>query len=93
MDEFCASLDRVMARVVAYLFQRVARKLGKTVMVATTHDDLSEDFQPDIQVRKGFEGNVEIIENEVKPKQCSILEKVRIEKGSREDYEKLKRFH
>jgi N-acetylglutamate synthase-like GNAT family acetyltransferase len=82
-----------MARVVAYLFQRVARKLGKTVMVATTHDDLLEDFQPDIQVRKGFEGDVEIIENEVKPKQCSILEKVRIEKGSREDYEKLKRFH
>ena len=26
-------------------------------------------------------------------KRCSILDKVRIEKGSREDYEKLKRFH
>jgi len=93
VDEFCGSLDRVMARVVAYLFQKVARKLGKTVVVATTHDDLFEDFQPDILVRKGFEGDVEIIRNEVKPKRCSIFEKVRIEKGSREDYEKLKRFH
>ena len=93
VDEFCASLDRVMARVVAYLFQKVARKLGKTVVVATTHDDLFEDFQPDILVRKGFEGDVEIVKNEVKPKRCCILEKVHIEKGSREDYEKLKRFH
>ncbi|MCJ7761825.1 AbrB/MazE/SpoVT family DNA-binding domain-containing protein [Candidatus Bathyarchaeota archaeon] len=84
---------RVMARVVAYLFQKVARKLGKTVVVATTHDDLFEDFQPDVLVRKGFEGDVEVVKNEVKPKRCSILEKVRIEKGSREDYEKLKLFH
>ena len=93
VDEFCASLDRVMARVVAYLFQKVARKLGKTVVVATTHDDLLEDFQPEILVRKGFEGDVEIVRNEVEPKRCSILEKVRIEKGDREDYERLKRFH
>jgi ABC-type transport system involved in cytochrome c biogenesis ATPase subunit/GNAT superfamily N-acetyltransferase len=93
VDEFCASLDRVMARVVAYLFQKVARKLGRTVVVATTHDDLLEDFQPDIVVRKGFEGDVEVIRDEVKPQRCSILEKVRVEKGSLEDYEKLERFH
>ena len=93
VDEFCVSLDRVMARVVAYLFQKVARKLGKTVIVASAHEDLIEDFQPDIIVRKGFEGDVEVVRNEVKPKPCSICENVRIEKGSVEDYEKLKRFH
>lgn len=93
VDEFCASLDRVMAKVVAYLFQKVARKLGKTVVVATAHDDLFEDFQPDVLVRKEFEGDVKIFKKEGKPKHCSILEKVHIEKGSREDYEKLKRFH
>jgi ABC-type transport system involved in cytochrome c biogenesis ATPase subunit/N-acetylglutamate synthase-like GNAT family acetyltransferase len=93
VDEFCASLDRVMARVVAFLFQKVARKLGKTVVVATTHDDLIGDFQPDIVVRKGFEGDVEVVRNEVERKPCSICTDVRIEKGSIEDYEKLKRFH
>jgi N-acetylglutamate synthase-like GNAT family acetyltransferase len=93
VDEFCASLDRVMARVVAYLFQKVARKLGKTVVVATTHDDLIGDFQPEIVVRKGFEGDVEVVRNEVEPKACSICTDARIEKGSTEDYEKLKRFH
>jgi len=75
------------------LFQKVARKLGKTVIVASAHDDLVEDFQPDIVVKKGFEGNVAVVRNEVKAKQCSICENVRIEKGSIEDYEKLKRFH
>lgn len=93
VDEFCASLDRVMARVVAFLFQKVSRKLGKTVVVATAHDDLLEDFQPDIVVRKGFEGDVEVVRSTIEPKRCSICADVRVEKGSLEDYENLKRFH
>jgi len=39
VDEFCATLDRVMARVIAFLLQKVARKCGKTVVVASTHSD------------------------------------------------------
>lgn len=93
VDEFCASLDRVMARIIAYLFQKVARRLGKTVVVATTHEDLVEDFQPDILVEKGFEGDVKAVRNEVHSGPCSIFERVRVEKGSIEDYERLKRFH
>ncbi|MGD0495572.1 MAG: ParB N-terminal domain-containing protein [Candidatus Bathyarchaeia archaeon] len=93
VDEFCASLDRVMARVVAFLFQKVARRLGKTVVVATTHEDLIDDFQPDVVVRKGFEDEIDVVRNAVGPKKCSILKNMRVEKGSLEDYEKLKRFH
>jgi len=93
VDEFCVSLDRVMARVVAFLFQKLARKLGKTVVVATAHEDLTDDFQPDVLVRKGFEEEIHIAKNAVESKKCSILSNVKIEEGSREDYEKLKRFH
>jgi ABC-type transport system involved in cytochrome c biogenesis ATPase subunit/N-acetylglutamate synthase-like GNAT family acetyltransferase len=93
VDEFCTSLDRTMARVVAFLFQKVARRLGKTVVVASAHDDLIGDFQPDIVVRKGFEGDVEVVRNGVEPKPCSICGDMRIERGSIEDYGKLKRFH
>lgn len=93
VDEFCATLDRVMARIVAYLFQKVARRLGKTVVVGTTHRDVVEDFQPDILVEKGFERDVKVVRNELEPKRCSLYDKVRIEKGSVEDYERLKRFH
>ena len=93
VDEFCASLDRVMAKVVAYSFQKLARKLGKTVVVATTHEDLSDDFQPDITVRKGFEGEVTVDRRDFEAKPCSLLGAMRLEEGSFEDYEKLKRFH
>jgi ABC-type transport system involved in cytochrome c biogenesis ATPase subunit len=93
VDEFCASLDRVITRVVAFLFQKVARRLGKTVVVATTHEDLIDDFQPDVVVMKGFEDDVDVGRNAVEPRKCSILRDMHVEKGSIEDYEKLKRFH
>ena len=93
LDEFCASLDRVMAKVVAYSLQKIARKLGKTVVVATTHEDLLDDFQPDITVRKGFEGEVTVDRQNFTIKPCSLLDAIRVEEGNFEDYEKLKRFH
>jgi len=93
IDEFCATLDRVMARIIAYLIQKVARKYGKTVVVATTHRDLVEDFQPDVLIEKGFERDTRVTSNDFSPKQCSIYGDVYIEKGSVEDYSKLSRFH
>ena len=93
LDEFCATLDRVMAKIISHLVQKVARKLGKTVVVATTHEDLIDDFQPNIVVRKGFEHDIEVVRNAVEPKKCSILKNIRVEKGGPEDYETLKRFH
>lgn len=93
VDEFCACLDRTMAKVVAFLLQRLARKLGKTVVVATTHEDLLDDFQPDIVVRKGVEGEVSVERRAFEGKSCSLWDKIRVEEGSFEDYKKLKGFH
>jgi ABC-type transport system involved in cytochrome c biogenesis ATPase subunit/N-acetylglutamate synthase-like GNAT family acetyltransferase len=93
IDEFCAALDRVMARIIAYLIQKTARKLGKTLIVATTHSDLLEDFQPDILVEKGFEKDVKVANADFKPAKCSVFEDVLVEKGSIEDYHMLSRFH
>lgn len=93
IDEFCATLDRVMACIIAFLIQRVSRKKGKTVVVATTHRDLVEDFQPDVVVEKGFENDVEVTNNLQKSQRCSIYENISVEKGSIEDYNKLSRFH
>ena len=93
IDEFCATLDRVMAHIIAYLIQKVARRLGKTVVVATTHRDLLEDFQPDIVVEKGFENEVRAVSKEIAPEKCSIFKNVSIQKGIIEDYNKLSRFH
>lgn len=64
-DEFMAVLDRTAARVIAFTTQKVARRVGATVMVATTHTDLVEDLGPDLVIEKRFREKVRIeaIEN------------------------------
>lgn len=60
-DEFGAVLDRVTARVVAYNMAKVARREGKTFMVATTHSDMVEELAPDVFIRKMFREKVDVI--------------------------------
>jgi ABC-type lipoprotein export system ATPase subunit len=93
VDEFCATLDRVMARVVAFLLQKVARRMRKTVVIASTHSDFLDDFQPDVLVRKGYERDVEVTEFSNRLERCTIYNDVQVKKGCIEDYHKLSRFH
>ena len=93
IDEFCATIDRVMARILAYLIQKVARKHGKTVVVGTTHRDILEDFRTDIVIEKGFERDVGVTKNDFTSKRCSVYRNVCIKKATSEDYAKLSRFH
>lgn len=60
-DEFGAVLDRTTAKVVAYNMAKVARREGKTFMVATTHSDMIEELAPDLFVEKMFREKVKII--------------------------------
>lgn len=57
-DEFCAVLDRETARVVSFNVQRTARKLGATVVVATTHTDLVDDLKPSLIIEKYYKAKV-----------------------------------
>lgn len=59
-DEFGAVLDRVTAQVVASNLQRAARKVGATVMVATTHEDLKNALRPDMQITKHYKERVKV---------------------------------
>ncbi|WLR90984.1 ABC transporter [Shinella zoogloeoides] len=59
-DEFGAVLDRVTAKIVAFNIQKVARRLGKTFMVATTHTDLGEELGPDLTITKRFREKVDV---------------------------------
>lgn len=50
-DEFCTNLDPVTANVVAYNVQRIARKLGITLIAATPHcTDFILSLYPDVVV-------------------------------------------
>ena len=95
-DEFCSLLDRETAKIVAYNVQKMARKLGKGVFVATCHTDLLEDLKPNIHIHKRFgkEVNVQYYNpSRDFDSECSILKQIRIEPGSRRDYLKLAEFH
>lgn len=59
-DEFGAVLDRTTAKLVAFSMQKVARRMNKTFMVATTHDDLAEELGPSLTITKRFREKVEI---------------------------------
>jgi uncharacterized protein len=59
-DEFGAVLDRVTAKCVAFNMQKVARAMGKTLIVATTHTDLAEELAPSLKITKRFREKIEI---------------------------------
>lgn len=61
-DEFGAVLDRVTAKCVAFNMQKVARALGKTLIIATTHTDLVDELGASLKVTKRFREKVEIEE-------------------------------
>jgi ABC-type lipoprotein export system ATPase subunit/GNAT superfamily N-acetyltransferase len=95
-DEFCAVLDRVTAKVVSHCVQKVARKLGRTLIVSTTHEDLLEDLKPDLWIRKGFGDSVTktIFPPNSFPQGCSILKDMKISVcESKKEIEPLEQFH
>ena len=76
-DEFCSTLDRDTARVVAFCTQKLARKLGKGLMVATCHTDLIEDLGPSVLILKDLGPGVEVRYGPNEPvKECSLLREV-----------------
>jgi len=93
-DEFCATLDRNTAKIVAFNVQKLARQQGRAVLVATTHTDLAEDLKPSVRVHKRFgrEIVVRYFPNKMN-ESCSLVKEVRVEEGTRKDYEKLACFH
>jgi ABC-type ATPase with predicted acetyltransferase domain len=59
-DELGAVLDRVTAKAVAFNIAKVARRAGKTFIVATTHTDLKEEMAPNLTVTKRFRERVDM---------------------------------
>lgn len=60
-DEFLAVLDRVTAKVLAFNLQKIARKVGATVIVATTHTDMVDDLAPNLYIEKKYREKIHIV--------------------------------
>lgn len=60
-DEFLAVLDRATAKVIAFNLQKVARTVGATVLVATTHSDMVKDLAPNLYIDKRYREKIKIV--------------------------------
>ncbi|MDH7564709.1 MAG: ATP-binding cassette domain-containing protein [Candidatus Bathyarchaeota archaeon] len=93
-DEFCSTLDRDTAKIVAYNLQKTARQHHKAAIVATTHTDLKQDLAPNTHIHKHFGKEITIKHYPNKPPtQCSLTRQMHIETGTYTDYKKLAAFH
>jgi ABC-type ATPase with predicted acetyltransferase domain len=93
-DEFCSTLDRDTAKIVAFNAQKLARALRKGLIVATCNQDLFEDLGPTVYIVKYFGQEVKVrYFPSQPPKECSLVKEMKIVEGTIEDYKKLAHFH
>jgi ABC-type ATPase with predicted acetyltransferase domain len=59
-DEFCSNLDRISAAVIAYNVRRFAKRNKVTFFLASSHEDILADLQPDVMVVKHLSGEAEV---------------------------------
>ena len=70
-DEFAAHLDRTIAKVLAFNVRKLGSRTGTGFLLATTHDDLLDDLNPDLWVRCRGDGLIEAERREVKKKRSA----------------------
>ena len=60
-DEFCSNLDRITASVISYNVHKFARKNKVTFILASSHEDILLDLQPDTVIVKELSGPATVI--------------------------------
>lgn len=94
IDEFSSVLDRDTAKILAFNLQKLARRLGKAVIAATTHHDLLRDLAPNVHIHKRYGKEVTVrYYPKAKATGCTLTNRMAIKQGTREDYEALSDFH
>src|SRR5262249_8106213 len=67
-DEFAAVLDRTLAKVLAFNLRKLVSRTGIGALLATTHEDLTDDLNPNLHVRCLGDGHIEVERRDVKKK-------------------------
>jgi energy-coupling factor transporter ATP-binding protein EcfA2 len=91
-DEFTSALDRETAQVVAYTFQKAARRRGITLIVATAHSDLTDALAPDVLVHKNFGPTIRVTYPDLKPK-LDVWDRIEFVWAHPKDDGGLKRYY
>lgn len=70
-DEFSATLDRELAKVVACNIRRICDQSGIGFLFATTHRDFVDDLRPNLHVLCSLDGGIEVVSEKSKKKDIS----------------------
>jgi ABC-type lipoprotein export system ATPase subunit/GNAT superfamily N-acetyltransferase len=91
-DEFTATLERTLAKVVAFNVRKQVTRTGVGLLAATTHEDILDDLQPDLLVRCA-EGSIraERLAREGRP--ISFASELTIAEGTQADWQRFQRWH
>lgn len=101
-DEFSSSLDRTLAKVVAFNLRRLAEGSGIGFLLATTHEDILEDLAPSLHVRCRLDGRIDCRRSEETPaskparkkkRQISFTPDIEITTGTPRDWPYFARWH
>ena len=60
-DEFCSELDRITAAVISSRLRTFAKRSGTTFVLASSHQDIMLDLEPDVLVVKELSGPAEVV--------------------------------
>ncbi len=92
-DEWCAKLDRVTAKVISHNVRKVSSRRGVGFLLATTHEDLIDDLSPDVIVRCGGFGVVEVEKRRPFRREVSFHRQLDITEGAASDWPFFARWH
>jgi ABC-type ATPase with predicted acetyltransferase domain len=92
-DEFTATLDRTLAKVVAFNLRKLVTRTGVGVLAATTHEDVAADLQPDLHVRCHGDGRVEAERRGWVRRPVSFADEFWLSAGTRADWPHFARWH
>lgn len=94
-DEFTSTLHRRLAGAVAFNVRKLVSREGLTLVVATSHEDVQEDLQPDHIVR--LDGGQAELESWNRSRDVSrypsFMRQLRIARGTIRDYEVFAEMH
>ena len=91
-DEFTGILHRRLAKAVAHNVRKLVTREGLILVVATTHEDIVPDLQPDVVVRMGGE-KPRLLRRVARERRMSINRRATIEPGTVRDYTRFSPMH
>jgi ABC-type ATPase with predicted acetyltransferase domain len=92
-DELTATLDRTLAKAVAFNVRKLVTRSGVGLLAATAHDDITEDLDPDVLVRCE-EGNVTVERRRHESaRSISFANDLWVSDGSARDWPYFARWH